>query len=57
MNPGLTREPKWGHIRDLHTALNLCQKALLWGIPSVEELGKGLEVRVYKGVLLKFLLQ
>ncbi|KAJ7944137.1 Beta-galactosidase [Quillaja saponaria] len=45
---GLVREPKWGHLRDLHSALKLCQKALLWGHPSTEKLGKDLEARVYE---------
>ncbi|KAG5547740.1 hypothetical protein RHGRI_013433 [Rhododendron griersonianum] len=29
---GLPREPKYGHLADLHRALRLCKKALLWGI-------------------------
>ncbi|RHN54352.1 putative beta-galactosidase [Medicago truncatula] len=41
---GLPREPKWGHFRDLHDALKLCQKALLWGTQPVQMLGKDLEV-------------
>lgn len=41
---GLPREPKWGHLRDLHKALYLCKKALLWGTPRVETLGEHLEV-------------
>ncbi|GMH16362.1 hypothetical protein Nepgr_018203 [Nepenthes gracilis] len=28
---GMIREPKWGHLRDLHYALALSRKALLWG--------------------------
>lgn len=42
--PGLLREPKWGHLRDLHSALRLCKRALLWGTPSVQNLGVGFEV-------------
>ncbi|GMN48724.1 hypothetical protein TIFTF001_017899 [Ficus carica] len=45
---GLQREPKWSHLRDLHKALNLCKKALLWGTPRGEKLGKHTEVRVYE---------
>ncbi|XP_077246254.1 beta-galactosidase 11-like [Tasmannia lanceolata] len=45
---GLEREPKYGHLRDLHEALKLCKKALLWGSYSVESLGKDLEARVYE---------
>lgn len=41
---GLLREPKWGHLRDLHAALKLCKKALFKGNPSVETFGEGLEV-------------
>ncbi|XP_072972275.1 beta-galactosidase 11-like [Typha angustifolia] len=45
---GLKKEPKWGHLRDLHHALKLCRKGLLWGSYSVEELGHGYEARVYE---------
>jgi hypothetical protein len=38
------KEPKWGHLRDLHQALRLCKKALLWGNPSSQPLGKLYEV-------------
>lgn len=44
MISGLLREPKWGHLRDLHHALKLCSNALLWGTPSVQMFGHGLEV-------------
>ncbi|OWM68212.1 hypothetical protein CDL15_Pgr004694 [Punica granatum] len=43
---GLLREPKWGHLRDLHHALRLCSKALLWGMPSVQMFGHGIEARI-----------
>ncbi|KAF8410413.1 hypothetical protein HHK36_002942 [Tetracentron sinense] len=45
---GLQRNPKWGHLRDLHSALKLCKKALLWGTPSVQKLGDELEARIYE---------
>ncbi|XP_077231019.1 beta-galactosidase 11-like [Tasmannia lanceolata] len=45
---GLEREPKYGHLRDLHRALNLSKKALLWGSYSVQYLRKSLEARVYE---------
>ncbi|KAK6282884.1 hypothetical protein POUND7_016709 [Theobroma cacao] len=45
---GLQRDPKWGHLKDLHKALNLCKKALLWGSPTVQKLGPDQEVRTYK---------
>ncbi|CAN1771305.1 Beta-galactosidase 13, partial [Linum perenne] len=44
---GLEREPKWGHLKDLHRALKLSQKALLWGNPSVWMLSEDVEVCVY----------
>ncbi|KAL9417542.1 hypothetical protein AB3S75_040510 [Citrus x aurantiifolia] len=46
---GLQREPKWGHLKDLHRALKLCKKGLLWGYPSVQKLGQDLEAIVYEG--------
>ncbi|XP_056164652.1 beta-galactosidase 13-like [Syzygium oleosum] len=45
---GLQREPKWGHLRDLHKALGLCRKPLLWGNPSVQRLGADVEARTYE---------
>ncbi|PON89990.1 Glycoside hydrolase [Trema orientale] len=45
---GLQREPKWSHLRDLHKALNLCKKALLWGTPGGQKLGKHTEVRTFE---------
>jgi hypothetical protein len=45
---GLYKEPKWGHLRDLHQALKLCKKALLWGTMSTQPLGKQLEARVFE---------
>ncbi|KAI3913963.1 hypothetical protein MKW98_010775 [Papaver atlanticum] len=46
---GLQKEPKWGHLRDLHTALRLSKKALLFGDKiSVEILGDQLEARIYE---------
>ncbi|KAF3434702.1 hypothetical protein FNV43_RR21787 [Rhamnella rubrinervis] len=45
---GLQRDPKWSHLKDLHKALNLCKKALLWGSTGVQRLGKDTEVRYYE---------
>ncbi|KAK6916725.1 Beta-galactosidase jelly roll domain [Dillenia turbinata] len=45
---GLLREPKYGHLRDLHTALKLSKKPLFWGEPKVDVLGRKLEVRYYE---------
>ncbi|KAL5561196.1 hypothetical protein UlMin_030943 [Ulmus minor] len=45
---GLQREPKWTHLKDLHKALNLCKKALLWGNPTAHRLSKTTEARFYE---------
>ncbi|PIN10486.1 Beta-galactosidase [Handroanthus impetiginosus] len=41
---GLKREPKFGHLRDLHRALRLSKKPLLWGTQNVQKISKDLEV-------------
>ena len=46
---GLQREPKWGHLKDMHKALNLCKKTLLNGVPRVEKLGIDVEARIFEG--------
>ncbi|XP_019709489.2 beta-galactosidase 11 [Elaeis guineensis] len=45
---GLLKEPKYGHLRDLHQALKLSRKGLLWGVPSVQPLGEWYEARLYE---------
>ncbi|XP_039014932.1 beta-galactosidase 13-like [Hibiscus syriacus] len=45
---GLIREPKWGHLKDVHKALNLCKRALLWGTSTVEKFGPELETIVWQ---------
>ncbi|KAJ0969946.1 hypothetical protein J5N97_022823 [Dioscorea zingiberensis] len=45
---GLQKEPKWGHLKDLHRALTLSRKALLWGTPTTLKLGQDLEAWVYE---------
>lgn len=45
-NAGLQREPKWGHLKDVHKALKLCKKALLWGNPGNQILGKDTDVSI-----------
>ncbi|RWW08399.1 hypothetical protein GW17_00028166 [Ensete ventricosum] len=35
----LQKEPKWGHLRDLHSALKL----LLWGTPTVQKFASSWE--------------
>ncbi|KAA8535989.1 hypothetical protein F0562_028467 [Nyssa sinensis] len=45
---GLTRDPKWGHLKDLHRALRLSKKALLWGTPAVQRVSNDLEIITYE---------
>ncbi|ESW26654.1 hypothetical protein PHAVU_003G137000 [Phaseolus vulgaris] len=45
---GLLNEPKWGHLRDLHKAIKLCEAALVSVDPTVTWPGKNLEVHVFK---------
>ena len=45
---GLPREPKWGHLRDLHKAIKLCEPSLVSAYPTVTWPGKNLEVHVFK---------
>lgn len=42
--PGLARCPKWGHLKDLHRSIKLCEHALLNGEPSFLSLGPLQEV-------------
>lgn len=41
---GLTREPKWGHLKELHAAVKLCSTPLITGTKSNFSLGQSLEV-------------
>ncbi|KAL0386872.1 UNVERIFIED_CONTAM: Beta-galactosidase 13 [Sesamum radiatum] len=45
---GLRREPKFGHLRDLHRALKLSKKPLLRGTPKVERISQDLEITTYE---------
>ncbi|OIW17176.1 hypothetical protein TanjilG_18131 [Lupinus angustifolius] len=45
---GLLRQPKWGHLKDLHRAIKLCEPALVSGDPTVTPLGKYQEAHVFK---------
>ncbi|XP_051135831.1 beta-galactosidase-like isoform X2 [Andrographis paniculata] len=45
---GLLRQPKWGHLKDLHRAIKLCEPALVSGDSSVMPLGNYQEARVFK---------
>lgn len=41
---GLLRQPKWGHLKDLHKAIKLCEAALIATDPTITSLGTNLEV-------------
>ncbi|KAJ0238888.1 Beta-galactosidase 8 [Hirschfeldia incana] len=41
-------KPKWGHLRDLHKAIKLCEDALIATDPKITSLGSNLEAAVYK---------
>ncbi|KAL0380498.1 UNVERIFIED_CONTAM: Beta-galactosidase [Sesamum angustifolium] len=45
---GLLRQPKWGHLKDLHRAIKLCEPALVSGDPTVMTLGNYQEAHVFK---------
>ena len=42
---GLLRQPKWGHLADLHKALRMCEKPLLYGEATTMPLGPSREVK------------
>uniref|UniRef100_A0A0E0FBN8 beta-galactosidase n=1 Tax=Oryza meridionalis TaxID=40149 RepID=A0A0E0FBN8_9ORYZ len=46
---GILRQPKWGHLKDLHTAIKLCEPALIAvdGSPQYIKLGSMQEAHVY----------
>ena len=46
MLAGDIRQPKWGHLKDLHAALKLCEPALVTvdEVPSARSLGPSQEV-------------
>ncbi|XP_020590141.1 beta-galactosidase 15 isoform X2 [Phalaenopsis equestris] len=52
---GLLSEPKWGHLKDLHAAIKLCEPALVTvdHEPQYFKLGPMQEAHVYSSVLLK----
>lgn len=45
---GLLRQPKWGHLKDLHRAIKLCEPALISGDPTVMSLGHNQEAHVFR---------
>ncbi|PIN14052.1 Beta-galactosidase [Handroanthus impetiginosus] len=47
---GLLRQPKWGHLKDVHKAIKLCEDAILATDPKTTSLGQNVEATVYKTV-------
>nr|AJQ19480.1 beta-galactosidase [Diospyros kaki] len=45
---GIVRQPKWGHLKDLHKAIKLCEPAMVATDPTITSLGSNLEASVYK---------
>ncbi|XP_057454739.1 beta-galactosidase 8-like [Lotus japonicus] len=45
---GIIRQPKWGHLKDVHKAIKLCEEALIATDPTITSLGPNLEAAVYK---------
>ncbi|XP_060198278.1 beta-galactosidase 16-like [Lycium barbarum] len=46
---GLIRQPKWGHLKELHAAVKLCSEAILSAFPTVQSLGPLQESYVFNG--------
>lgn len=44
---GLIREPKYGHLKELHRAIKLCEKALISADPVVTSLGSYQQAHVF----------
>ncbi|KAJ9690322.1 hypothetical protein PVL29_012796 [Vitis rotundifolia] len=44
---GFIRQPKWGHLRDLHKAIKQCEEFLISSDPTYLQLGKNLEAHIY----------
>ncbi|XP_030939177.1 beta-galactosidase 6-like isoform X3 [Quercus lobata] len=45
---GLKRQPKWGHLKDLHAAIKLCSTTLLQGVRTNYSLGQHQEAIVFQ---------
>ncbi|KAL4632701.1 hypothetical protein ACB092_04G069600 [Castanea dentata] len=45
---GLKRQPKWGHLKDLHAAIKLCSTTLLQGVRTNYSLGQQQEAIVFQ---------
>ncbi|XP_075663025.1 beta-galactosidase 6-like [Castanea sativa] len=46
---GLIRQPKWGHLKELHAVIKLCSTTLLHGVRRSFSLGEKQEAVVFEG--------
>ncbi|CAL5384877.1 unnamed protein product [Camellia sinensis] len=46
---GLIRQPKWGHLKELHAAIKLCSETLLTGSLTTSSIGEQQEAYVFQG--------
>ncbi|KAF7840150.1 beta-galactosidase 6 [Senna tora] len=56
---GLLRQPKWGHLKDLHAAIKSCSSTILQGVQknfSLGQLQEGYTFEVEKGGCVAFLI-
>ncbi|KAG6511704.1 hypothetical protein ZIOFF_029781 [Zingiber officinale] len=47
LNIGNIRQPKWGHLEQLHNAIKVMEKVLVYGVANTTNLGAGLTVTKY----------
>ncbi|WJX74268.1 Beta-galactosidase 3 [Trifolium repens] len=47
MDAGLIREPKYGHLKELHKAIKMCERALVSTDPIITSLGSSQQAHVY----------
>ncbi|KAK6268846.1 hypothetical protein QUC31_013006 [Theobroma cacao] len=47
VHTGFIRQPKWGHLRDLHLAIKHCEEYLISSDPTHQQLGHNLEAHIY----------
>ncbi|XP_068309481.1 beta-galactosidase 8-like [Pyrus communis] len=45
---GFLRQPKWGHLKDVHKAVKLCEEAMVATDPKNSSLGPNVEATVYQ---------
>lgn len=45
---GLIRQPKWGHLKELHEAVKLCSETILSVFPSMQSVGEQQEVNIHR---------